>query len=221
MSCKKYDGLIFDLDGTLWDASEPICASWNEVLRTYRHIQRGPLTRQELMSYMGRTMDEIAASILPDEPEAFRLSVMQEMCRHENQYLALHGGTLFDGLEETLAVLCKRYKIFIVSNCQDGYIETFIKAHRMEAYIQDTECWGRTKLPKSESNRILMERNRLGNPVYIGDTQGDADAAKGAGIPFIWAAYGFGIVKYPDYIGKIDAVYDLPGVLKQLEQNGI
>lgn len=217
MSCKKYDGLIFDLDGTLWDASRPICASWNEVLQKHKNIQRKPFTQEELMSHMGRTMDEIAESILPDEPKAVQMALMQEMCQYENEYLAAHGGTLFDGVQETLAALCARYRLFIVSNCQDGYIETFIKAHRMEAYIEDTECWGRTKLPKSGSNKLLIARNRLTNPIYIGDTQGDADAAKAAGIPFIWASYGFGDVRRKDCAGAVDNIQRLGELLAQLE----
>mgnify|MGYP000700414525 CR=1 FL=1 len=44
----------------------------------------------------------------------------------------------------------------------------------------------------------LMEKNNLTSPVYVGDTQGDADSCKKAGIPFIFAEYGFGEVPKPD-----------------------
>ena len=27
-----FDGLLFDLDGTLWDSVDAICLSWNSVL---------------------------------------------------------------------------------------------------------------------------------------------------------------------------------------------
>ena len=37
-----------------------------------------------------------------------------------------------------------------------------------------------------------MERNRITSAAYVGDTQGDLEAARLAGIPFVWAAYGFG-----------------------------
>lgn len=39
-----------------------------------------------------------------------------------------------------------------------------------------------------------MSLNHLQNCVYVGDTKGDCEAAKAAGIPFIFAAYGFGNV---------------------------
>ena len=43
-----------------------------------------------------------------------------------------------------------------------------------------------------------MERQGFEKSVYIGDTQGDCDAAREAGVPFIFASYGFGSVKDPE-----------------------
>ena len=39
------------------------------------------------------------------------------------------GGTLYGGLRETLDALRRRYRLYIVSNCQDGYIQAFLSAH--------------------------------------------------------------------------------------------
>lgn len=46
--------------------------------------------------------------------------------------------------------------------------------------------------------KILMERNNIKTAVYIGDTEGDETAARFAGIPFIYAEYGFGTAQAPD-----------------------
>ncbi len=46
---------------------------------------------------------------------------------------------------------------------------------------------------KDKRFRMLIDRNHLSSPVYVGDTQGDADACHAAGIPFIFAEYGFGM----------------------------
>ena len=42
---------------------------------------------------------------------------------------------------------------------------------------------------------------------YIGDTKGDCDASKEAGVPFIFASYGFGNVT--EYAAKIGEMKDL------------
>ncbi len=63
---------------------------------------------------------------------------------------------------------------------------------------------GRTGMDKGKSIKLLMERNGVQNAVYVGDTEGDENAARYAGIPFIWASYGFGKAKSPDkVIGSI------------------
>ena len=36
----KYDSIIFDLDGTLWNSSKPICEAWNIILDRHKEIVR-------------------------------------------------------------------------------------------------------------------------------------------------------------------------------------
>lgn len=209
----NYDGLIFDLDGTLWDSSVQVCESWNYVLKNHTSVKREALTVEELQGCMGLTMSDIAAKLFLHEDKEQRELIMSDMCKYENEYLSKNGAVLYEGMKETIAALSERYPLFIVSNCQDGYIEAFIKAHGMAGYFKDTECWGRTKTPKSESNKLLISRNFLKNPVYIGDTAGDALAAKNAGIPFIHAAYGFGQVSQGECICRINDIRNLKDIL--------
>ena len=92
-----------------------------------------------------------------------------------------------------IAELQKQYHLYIVSNCQDGYIQTFFHCNpQLEKYFVDFECPGRTCKGKGENIKLVVERNSLDKAVYVGDTQGDCDASDFAGVPFIHAAYGFG-----------------------------
>ena len=209
----KYDSIIFDLDGTLWNSSKPICEAWNIILDRHKEIVREPITIEELGQCMGLPMYDIAAKLFPDEKEEVRNALMDELCTFENGYLAERGGILYPQLAETLYTLSKKYPLYIVSNCQDGYIESFLTAHLMSDFFKDTECWGRTFLSKSESNKILIERNNLKNPVYVGDTAGDAKSAKDAGIDFIYAEYGFGDVSKDCYVAKIESFAELAEIL--------
>ena len=82
-----------------------------------------------------------------------------------------------------------------------------IKTSGIGPYIRDHLCFGETGTPKSETIRALMERNGLKDVVYVGDTQGDADACREAGVPFVFAEYGFGDV--PDAEKRISRISDL------------
>lgn len=39
----KYDSIIFDLDGTLWNFTKPICEAWNIILDRHKEIVREPI----------------------------------------------------------------------------------------------------------------------------------------------------------------------------------
>lgn len=200
----KFDGIIFDLDGTLWDSSEEVAKTWSIIISKY-NLTRGEITVEDLKPCMGKLLDEIARILLPELDEEMQMKVIKECCEFENQYLGDYGAKLYDALEETLSELSKRHKLFIVSNCQSGYIECFFKSHKLDKYFTDYECPGRTGLPKGENIKLIVERNNLKNPVYVGDTQGDANAAMSANVPFIYAKYGFGDVEeYTNYINSFD-----------------
>ena len=102
------------------------------------------------------------------------------------------------------------YHLYIVSNCQDGYIEDFISWSGCQDLIEDIEDYGRTGKGKADNIRLLMERNALDCAVYVGDTQGDLDSASAAGIPFIFASYGFGI-RGPGSTGSKERVWNSGG----------
>lgn len=187
-------GIIFDLDGTLWDSSKEVVSAWNIALERCKDINF-KLTVQDMHSLMGKQLDEIFKIILGDKSEQRRLEIMEECVKEEDLFIRKHGGILYPNLEETLMKLSQNYKLFIVSNCQENYIEAFLEYHNMEKYFLDTENAGRTKKSKSENIKLIIERNHLDKAVYVGDTEGDYEAAMLAEIPFIHAKYGFGQTK--------------------------
>lgn len=207
------DGVIFDLDGTLWDARENICTSWNAVLAE-RYPQLGQLTPEQFNKQMGKLLTDIGQSLFPSLDREHSDKVTDDCCEYENEYLTEHGGVLYEGLEETLAALSEKYTLCLVSNCQSGYIEAFFAATGLGKYFTATECNGDTGLSKAENIALTVERCGLKRPVYVGDTLLDAQSAKLAGVPFVWAAYGFGEVS--EYAARADRPGDLPGIVAAL-----
>lgn len=210
---KEETGIIFDMDGTLWDSSEGVALSWTQALA--RHPETGlSLTPEDIQGVMGMPMDAIARKLFTGLAQERQMALLDECCVRENEYLEEHGGILCPGLEETLQVLEKEYPLFIVSNCQCGYIEAFLSHYGFGHYFRDYACFGDNGYPKADNIRILAERNHLKIYYYVGDIQADYDATMAAGGRFIHAAYGFGTVS--QIVPAIHALPELPALLHSL-----
>lgn len=205
---KEFDGVIFDLDGTLWDSVKSVVAIWNNALEA-AGIEP-TLDYDELSKCMGLRIEQIFDRVIPQATQEQRNRI-KELCESTEQtYLAEHGGVLYDKVEETLKRLGEKHSLYIVSNCQEGYIKSFFKAHGLEEYFDDFECAGRTGLSKGKNIRLLAERNQLKSPVYVGDTIFDYEATVEAEVPFIFARYGFGEVEKAEMIAdSFEDIFDI------------
>jgi len=198
--------VLFDLDGTLWDSGESVTASWNIVLR--RH-GRKEMTLQEVHAQMGKTMAQIGLDLFPDLGAEGSMNLMRECVAEEDEYLKNHGGRIYAGVAETFRALREQgFFVGIVSNCQVGYIETFLEYYGLTELVDDTENYGYTGFGKGHNIGLVVERNALGPVLYIGDTIADYTAAKEAGTLFVHAAYGFGEV--PEGTSAIRDIRELP-----------
>ncbi len=204
--------VIFDLDGTLWDAADTIAPAWNEFLAGKGIPRR--FTPDECRACCGKTLPQIAAFLYPDMEPAQAEALVTGCCDAECIPLAKEGGRLYPGLPEVLEALGRTHLLAVVSNCGLGYIESFFSGNRTGKYFDDYENAARTGLSKGENIRLVMERNRITRALYVGDTQGDHDAARAAGIPFVHAAYGYGRVSDADAV--IHSVTELPTVIEKV-----
>lgn len=213
-------GIIFDMDGTIWDSSENVAKSWDIKVKEAGYINE-QVTQEDIKSVMGKTMDVIADILFPyTEPGEERNKLRKSCEEYENEYLRENGGTLYPEVIETLQKLRDMgYNLYIVSNCQAGYIEAFLEYFNIDLndedpLISDIECYGNNFLSKGENIALVVERNNLDKAVYVGDIQSDYDSTCEAGLPFIHAAYGFGTIDAE--VEKIDTFADLIDVIEKV-----
>lgn len=209
-----FDGILFDLDGTLWDSTPQLTDCWNEAI-VLHGSPRPPLTVEEVRSTMGLLLGDIAQKLLPHCPLEVQAAVIEECVRMELPYLAKHGGALFPNEIETLTALKARCPLFVVSNCEDGYIESFYEGTGLGHFFTDRECAGRTGKPKSDNIALVVARHGLKNPVYIGDTPLDHSSSVKAGVPFLHAAYGFGRV---ENVPAAHSFSEIPAILEAMSR---
>ena len=209
MTDKK--GIIFDMDGTVWDSSENVAKAWTVKVHEAGFTDK-TVTREDIQSVMGKPMDVIADTLFTYTEKGPERDALRADCEnYENEYLRAHGGILYDGILETWAKLKEMgYHIYIVSNCQAGYVESFLGYYDIaygtpEDLVEDIECYGNNFLQKDENIKLVAERNGLTAACYVGDIQSDYDATAKAGFPFIHAKYGFGTINVEEpYINSFE-----------------
>lgn len=210
---KKFDSIILDIDGTIWNTTAVVAKGWNRAIdKTYPQVPH--VTSEILKGQFGKTMEVIANNLFSDLTNDEKHILMKQCCYEEHICInELKDDISFPNVIKTIPLLAKDYKLFIVSNCQNGYIDITMKKNGIEKYITDWECYGNTGNSKGQNIKSIIKRNNLKNPVYIGDTQSDLEACIEANIPLIWAAYGFG--KPEKYFAKLNDFGDLPILLNQ------
>ena len=86
-------------------------------------------------------------------------------------------------------------------------MDAFLSYHKLGKYFCDTAFEDPETLSKGENIKKMLTKHGFENSLYIGDTQGDKNAASLAKIPFGYASYGFGTVDGYDY--KFDSFRDI------------
>ncbi|WP_426671460.1 HAD family hydrolase [Mucilaginibacter sp. McL0603] len=207
----KFDSIIFDLDGTLWDSTGNVALAWEDARKQVDYVVE-PITVERVKSITGMPYDVIFEVLLPDL-DVERRDYFKAICaQSEIDILHAKGGELYPGLADAIKKLAGKYKLYIVSNCQSGYIETFLSHCPVAEYFLAHQCYGTKGQPKAENIKDIVKDHQLQSPVYIGDTMGDYTSAKKAGVPFIFADYGFGKVENGQ-VATISSLGDLVEIL--------
>lgn len=213
-------GIIFDMDGTIWDSAENVAKSWDIQVKKAGFADQ-TITTEDIKGVMGKTMDVIADLLFPYTKPGDERNALRKACEeYENEYLRQNGGTLYPDVIETLNELRHMgYHLYIVSNCQAGYIEAFldyfgIDLKDSDPLIEDIECYGNNFLSKGENIALVIKRNNLDKATYVGDIQSDYDSTCEAGLPFIHAAYGFGTINAE--VPKISTFADLTKIIEDV-----
>ncbi|MBC7398083.1 MAG: HAD family hydrolase [Bdellovibrionales bacterium] len=100
---------------------------------------------------------------------------------------------MYPGVGLGLQMLARKHPLYIVSNCPKGYIEKFYRISGLGLLFKDQECYGNTGEMKAHNIKLVIERNQLKRPIYVGDTVGDGRAARACGIPFVHVRYGYAL----------------------------
>ena len=190
------NSVIFDIDGTLWDATGSIMKAWNEVL------EKNGLPDVDLKTVrnsMGKTEQEICEYVLPEIDFDTKWRVFRDAFPNEIPFIKKYGGVLFDKVASTVEALSNVYALCIITNAGSRYANAFLDASGLRKYFTDYIGYDDNHLTKDKNIELLKERHGFDKVIYVGDTAADQYFAKEADVPFIYHKKGFGTAENPQY----------------------
>jgi haloacid dehalogenase superfamily, subfamily IA, variant 3 with third motif having DD or ED/haloacid dehalogenase superfamily, subfamily IA, variant 1 with third motif having Dx(3-4)D or Dx(3-4)E len=189
---KKYDTVIFDLDGTLLDTLEDITDSANFALTLHGFPGR---KIEEIRSFVGNGVARLMELAIP----AGINNPQYEKCladfRHHYSRNMQNKTNAYKGIMDLLRHLSKEnYKIAIVSNKFDMAVKKLNQVYFGE-YIKVAigESKGVSKKPAPDTVFKALEElgSNVNKAVYIGDSEVDVKTAQNSGIICIGVTWGF------------------------------
>ena len=119
-------GIIFDVDGTLWDSTREVAVAWNKVLQDEMEGHE-ILTAEGLQKEFGKPMDAIAESLFPEMSEKDRMELLGKMMAYENELVAVGPCVIYNGVPETIKALSKKYPLYIVVTVRMDILKRFLR----------------------------------------------------------------------------------------------
>lgn len=209
---KKYDQLVFDLDGTLSDSSEGIINAFNYALREISHQQPAG----NLKDHIGAPLSETFHRFFPGN------NVMAEKgIQLFREYYGRTGkfeNQLYPGISELIKDLQKSYPLYVLTNKTQRFAEDILDHFRLSTFF--TGIYGLDPVKPTSKTAVALELQKSlfnGNPkltLLIGDSTYDYECAKNAGWDFCFVTYGFGNAS--DFENKPTMVAHDPGQLRNL-----
>ena len=184
------DSLILDMDGTLWDNVHTYVLAWNAAFEQLGYPVI--VTRERLMGLMGKEINQLLNILMPNLSIKDQDILFDNIVVQYNKLVATMEASVYPGVLDGLNKLHSKYKLLLLSNCEEGGLVNFMNYTKTTDLFIDYMEHGQNNMPKSHNLNLLKKRNNLESPVYIGDTEGDRRESALAGMPFIFVTYGFG-----------------------------
>ena len=196
---KKYEAIIYDIDGTLLNTVDQ---NMYPLIRIIKEELGEDWTFEQVVPFTAQPGLKTIADLGIRDVEG----VYARWVRYVNEYGP--GAVAYDGIPELLAFIREKgirqaivsskrrqqYRIDMVERCDfDRYMATAV-------LCEDTDKHKPDPMPLFEClNRLGVD---AGDALYMGDTRGDMEAARAAGMDFAYASWGsfFPMERHePDY----------------------
>lgn len=189
---KKYDAVIFDLDGTLLDTLEDLKDSVNYVMRKYGFPEH---TLEAIRKAVGNGIRNLMERSVPEgtKAEIFEAAFAdfkvyyKENCKNKTKP--------YDGILPLVEKLGEEgYKLAVVSNKNHEAVKElmpFYFGNVFDVVVGAREDMKKKPAPDTTFYALEQLGVKAAQAIYVGDSQVDVETAKNAGLEGIFVTWGF------------------------------
>lgn len=189
---KKYDTVIFDMDGTLLNTLEDLMDSVNFVLADHGFLCK---KIEEIRNSVGNGVGRLMELSIPDGMGNLQYEVcLAEFCAHYSANMQ-NKTSAYEGITEMLEQLSNEgYKMAIVSNKFDKAVKELNQIY-FGQYIKVAIGESKNVSKKPAPDTVFKALEELGSTadkaVYVGDSDVDVETAKNSGIMCVGVTWGY------------------------------
>ena len=201
----NFKGIIFDMDGVIYDISEAIKKAVDDSIEKYdmnvnpdeameeiahliEEIQNYPIPKILLNSY-----DLLKVKFLEGISFFKKLRIVIFMFNQFNKYKEAES-TIFKGIDDLISKLAKNVKLAILTNNKSQYAEEVLEKFNLSNYFSTIVGFNDVSEVKPNPEGILKILDKWNlkpeDAIFIGDMTTDIEAGKAANVTMICVASG-------------------------------
>jgi len=226
LDLENFKGIIFDLDGVIYDITEAIRKAIDDSIEKYEMN----VNRDEVMQEIAHLIEEIqnypVPQIILKSYDLLQVNFLKSLKYFKKMRIAIfifnqfnkymEDATIFKGIDDIISKLSKKVKLAILTNNKSTYAEDVLKKFNLIQHFETIIGFNDVKEVKPSPEgieKILKIWNlKHSEAIFIGDMSTDIQAGKAANVKMVCVASGLAkketlLEHKPDFL--LDNVQDL------------
>ncbi len=205
----RFEGILFDLDGTLADSADDICHALRDAF-----IAVGLTPPAQLRALVdGSPLEELFAIVIEGQNHKHLFAPFAQAYREAYERSGHVNTKVFPGVRDTLdaiSALTPKISLAVATTKRAASAHSMLEAINLQSYFELVVGSSGTMLPhKPEPDLLLHICKEIGvhpaRALMVGDTLRDIEAGKRAGMRTAAVTFGMGdpdalIAARPDYV---------------------
>jgi HAD superfamily hydrolase (TIGR01549 family) len=219
INLEHYKGIIFDLDGVIYDITDAITKAVDDGIEKYQLKVNRDAVMEEIAHLIEEIQNYPVPKILLNSYELLKINSLEGLSFFKKLRIAIflfnqfnkyrEEATIFDGIDDLILKLSKNFKLAILTNNKSQYAEEVLEKFNLNNYFGTIIGFNEVTEVKPSPEGIIkiLEKWKIesSEAIFIGDMTTDIKAGKNANVKMVCVASGLAqkeILKEhnPDYL---------------------